>query len=138
MALKDHNPKDLIVGFTALALLVVGAIYGSLLIYKLVGHSAMNFISIVSIGMVIFCERKMRKNPQYLRQYLHDLHKSLWAPKKAVFIRFFMYMLNFSALISLAILGWWFAFFTGLCLSVVMYKRIFEAEMVHWREGASA
>ena len=138
MAMKDFDTKDLIVGFTALGLLAIGSVWATLAIYKLVGHSAMNIISVLSIAMIVFSEWKMRKNPQMLRQYLHDLHKSLWAHQYARWIRFFMYLLNVSALFSLVLLGWWFAFFTGLCLSVVVLKRIREAEMVHWREGATA
>lgn len=138
MAMKDFDTKDLIVGFTALGLLAVGSVWATLAIYKMVGHSAMNILSLLSIAMVVYTEWRMRKNPMELRKYLHDLHTSLWAHKQARWIRFFMYLLNVSALFSLMLLGWWLAFFTGLCLSAVLHKRIREAEMIHWREGAAA
>jgi hypothetical protein len=136
--MKDFDTKELIVGFTAIALLAVGCVWVTLGIYKWVGQSATNILCLMSIVMIVYTEWRMRKNPMELRKYLHDLHKSLWAHKHAYRIRAFMCLMNISALFSLALLGWWFAFFTGLCLSVVLIKRIREAQMVHWREGTTA
>lgn len=138
MAFKDFDSKDLVVGCAALVLLFVGMVYGSLMLYKLIGYAMTTSAAVASVVWMVYQEYRMNKYPQEKRQYLINLHKAVWASKYGYRIRMFMYMLNVAAQLALLMLGWWGAFVIGLAISVYIVRHIHNAETIHCREGTAA